>query len=61
MVAPTNSVDQKFLIDHFWKALKNNQKSRKDPEKYPKAPKNLKISKENLVKFSAPDSISRYI
>ena len=47
----------KMCYDKFGRS-KNNQKSMKNPEKYPKAPKNLKNFKENLVKFSAPNSIS---
>ena len=40
---------------------KKNQNSKKNLEKYLKAPKNPKNFKENLVKFSVPNSISRYI
>ena len=61
MLDPTDSVDRTFSVDRFWVVLKNNQKLEKNQEKYPRALKNFKNSKENLVKFSASDSISRYI
>ena len=50
-----DSKTKEGILSTIWVDLKNNHKSEKNLEKYPREPKNLKNSKENLVKFLVLD------